>query len=136
MSGEQSDGEDSLVGTEVVPVDDETAKTEVEFRRPRGSDPGQDRMPNNIPVVTGSIGAEADMSDLGQTRRLRPLSGAKPKRPRFELLFQQTPGSRRPLPDAGIQLVKPVTPVTFIDYYVISPYNVCIFPYVFSCILG
>ena len=32
MSREQSDGEDSVVETEVGPVDDETAETEVDFR--------------------------------------------------------------------------------------------------------
>ena len=53
MSGEQSDGEDSLVGTEVVPVDDETA---VEFRRSRWSDPGPDLMLKDISVVTGAVG--------------------------------------------------------------------------------
>ena len=58
MSGEQSDWEDSLVGTEVVPVDEETAETEVEFRRPRGSEPGPDRMPKDIPVVTRAAGVE------------------------------------------------------------------------------
>ena len=106
MSGEQSDGEDSLVGTEVVPVVDETAETEGEFR---GSDPGPDRMPKDIPVVMGAVGAEADTSDPGQTRRLGPLSVAKPKRPRFELPIQQTPGSHRPPTNAGTQPVKPVT---------------------------
>ena len=59
-----------MVETEVVPVDYETAETEVEFRLPRGSDPGADRMPKDIPVVTGAIGAELDMRDLGLTRRL------------------------------------------------------------------
>ena len=78
------------MGTEVVPVDDETAETEVEFRRSHGSDP----------VVTGAVGAEADTRNPGQTRRLGLLSRAKPKRPRFGLPIQQTPGSRRPLPDA------------------------------------
>ena len=109
MSREQSDGEDSLVETEVVPVDDETTETEVEFRQPRATDPVLDQMPKDIPVVTGAVGAEADTSDPGQTRRLGPLSGAKPKRPRFELPIQQTPGSRRPPPDTGTQPVKLVT---------------------------
>ena len=70
MIGEQSDREDNLVGTEVVPVDDETAETEVEFRQPCGSEPGPDQMPKDIPVVTGAIGAETDMRDPGQTCRL------------------------------------------------------------------
>ena len=38
MSG---DGEDSLVGTEVVSIDNETAETEVKFCRARGSEPGR-----------------------------------------------------------------------------------------------
>ena len=109
MSLEQSDGEDSMVETEVVPVDDKTAEIEVEFRPPRGSDPGPYQMPKDIPVITGAIGAEADMHDPGQTRRLGPLGGAKPKRPRFELPIQQTPGLLRLLPGAGTQPVKPVT---------------------------
>ena len=113
MSREQSDEEDSMVETEVVPVDDETTETEVEFRRPRGSDPGPDWMPKYIPVITGAVGAEADTHDPGQTRRrLGPLSGAKPKRPRFELPIQQIPGPRRLPPDVGTQPVKPVKPVT------------------------
>ena len=95
MSREQSDGEDSIVETEV--------------RLPRGSDPGPDQMPKDMPVVMGAVGAEADTRDLGQTHRLGPLSGAKPKRPRFELPIQQTPGPRRLPPCAGTQPVKPVT---------------------------
>ena len=67
MSREQSDGEDSVVETEVGPVDDETAETEVDFRLSRGSDPGPDQMPKDTPIVTG-VGAEADMLDPGQTR--------------------------------------------------------------------
>ena len=109
MSREQSNAEDSVVGTEVVLVDDETAETEVEFCQPRGSDPGPDRMPEDIPVVTGAVGAEVDMRDPGQTGRLGPLSGAKPKRPRFELPIRQTPGPCRSPPGAGTQPVKPVT---------------------------
>ena len=88
-----------MVETEVVLVDDETAEIEVEFRLPRGSDPGTDRMPKDIPVVTGAVGTEADTHDLEQTRRLGPLSGAKRKRPRFELPIQQTLGPHRPPPD-------------------------------------
>ena len=38
MSREQSDGEDSVVGTEVGPVIDETAETEVDFRLARVAD--------------------------------------------------------------------------------------------------
>ena len=99
------DGEDSMVGTEVVQVD---VETEVEFRQPRGSDPGLDRMPEDIPAITGAVGAEADTRGPGQTRRLGPLSGAKPKRPRFGSI-RQTPGPRRPPPGAGTQPVRPVT---------------------------
>ena len=62
--------DDSMVETEVVQVDDET---EVEFRLPCGSDPGPDRMPKDIPVVTRVIGAEVDMHYPGQTCRLGPL---------------------------------------------------------------
>ena len=70
MGREQSDGEDSVVETADGPVDDRTADTEMNFRLPRGSDPGQDRVPKDIPIVTGAIGAEADTPDPGQTRRL------------------------------------------------------------------
>ena len=45
-----------------------TTETEVNFRLPRGSDPGLDRVPKDIPIVTGAVGAEAVMPDLGQTR--------------------------------------------------------------------
>ena len=81
----------------------------MEFRLPRGSDPGPDQMPKDIPVVKGAVGAEADTRDPGQTRQLRPLSRAKPKRPKFELPIRKTPAPRRPLPVVGTQLVKLVT---------------------------
>ena len=89
-------GEDSLVETKVVPVDNESAETEVEFCRPRGSEPGPDRMPKDIPVVTGTIRAEADTRNPGQTYRLPPPPRAGPV---FELQNQQTSGSLRPPPD-------------------------------------
>ena len=98
-----------MVETENGPVDDETGETEVNFRMPRGSDPGPDQMPRDIPVVTGTVGTEADTLDPGQTRRLWPPNGAKPKLPRYDLPIQRTPGPRRPLPGAGTQPVKPVT---------------------------
>ena len=60
------------MGTDVVPVDDETAETEVEFRWPRGSEPGLDRMLKDKPVVTGAVGADTDMRGPGHTRRLGP----------------------------------------------------------------
>ena len=53
MSREQSDGEDSVVETEVGPVDDET---EVDFRLPHGSDLGPDHT-EDILIVMGAIGA-------------------------------------------------------------------------------
>ena len=109
MSREQSDGEESVVETEVGPVDDETAETEVDFHLPRGSDTGPDQMPKDMPIVTGAVRAEADTRDPGQTCRLRPLSGAKLKRPRYELPIQRTSGPRRLPPGAGTQPVKPVT---------------------------
>ena len=65
--------------TEVVPVDDET---EVEFRLPCGADPRLDQIPEDVPVVTGAAGAEADKRDPAQTRRSGPQSRAKPKWPR------------------------------------------------------
>ena len=51
MSREQSDGENSIAGTEVVPVEDETEETEVEFCLPRGTGPGPDRIPKDVPIV-------------------------------------------------------------------------------------
>ena len=98
-----------MVEAEVGPVDYETMETEVDFRPPRGSDPGPDQMPKDMPIVTGAIGAEADKHDPGQTPRLEPLGGAKPKRPRYELPIPRTPGPRRPPPGAGTQPLKPVT---------------------------
>ena len=68
MNREQSDGEDSVVETEVDPVDDETAETDVNFRPPRGSDLGPDQMPKDIPIITVAVGAEEEKRDLGQTR--------------------------------------------------------------------
>ena len=67
MSREQSDGEIGTAGTE----------GEVEFRLPRGTGPGLDGIPKDVPIVTGAAGAEAGTCDLGQTRRLGPLSGVK-----------------------------------------------------------
>ena len=90
MSQEQSDEEDSVVETAVDPVDDGTAETEVNFRLPRGSDSGQDRVLKDVPIIMGAIGVEADTLDLGQKRRLGPLSGARPKLPAYELPIQQT----------------------------------------------
>ena len=64
MSREQSDGE-NRGETEDGPVDDEAAETDVNFHMLRGSDPGPDQMPKDIPVVTGAVGAEADTLDPG-----------------------------------------------------------------------
>ena len=47
MSREQSEQEDGVVETEVGPVDDETAETEVDFRPPRGTN----RMPDDSPII-------------------------------------------------------------------------------------
>ena len=56
----------------MAPVDDGIAETEVNFRLPRGSDPGLDRVPKDIPIITGAVGAEVFTSDLGQTETPRP----------------------------------------------------------------
>ena len=101
MSREQSDGEDSVVGTGDGPVDDGTVETEMNFRLPRGSDPGPDRVQRDIPIVTGAVGTEAVTPAPGQTRQL----GAKPKRPKYELPIWPTPGPGRLVPRAGIQPV-------------------------------
>ena len=65
MSRVQSDGEDSMVETEVGPVDDGTVETEVNFRLPRGSDPGLKGVKKDMPIVTGAVG-----DTPGQPRRL------------------------------------------------------------------
>ena len=88
-----------MVDTEVGPVDDETAETKVDFSPPRGTS----RMPDDRPIITGAIGAEADKRDPGLTSRFGSLGGAKPKRPRFELPIPRTPGPRRMPPGAGTQ---------------------------------
>ena len=88
-----------MVETEVGLIDDETAETEVDFRPPRGTN----QMPDDRPIITRAIGAEAGKRDPGQTKRFRPLGKAKPKRPRFELAIPRTPGSRRMPPGAGAQ---------------------------------
>ena len=105
MSQVQSGGEDGMVDTEVGPVDDETAETEVDFRPSRGSD----RVPEDRPIITGAVAAEADERDPGRTRLLRSLGGAKPKRPRDGLPIPRTPGPRKPPPGAGTQPGKSVT---------------------------
>ena len=75
------------------------------FRLPRGSDPGPELVPKDISVVTGAVGAEADTPDPGQSRRLGPLGGAKPKRCTHELPTQRTPGPGWSLPGTGTQPV-------------------------------
>ena len=97
MSWEQSEEEGGVVETEVGPVDDETAETEVDFRPPRGTS----WMPDDRPIITGAVGAEADNCDPGQTNRFGPLGGAKPKRPRFELPIPRTLGLVRQSPGTG-----------------------------------
>ena len=103
MSREQSDGKYSVVVTGDGPVDDGTAETEVNFRLPRGSYPGPDRVPMDMPIAMGAVGAEAVTPDPGQTRRLGPLIWTKPKRHKYELPIQPTPGPGRLVPGAGIQ---------------------------------
>ena len=78
----------SVVETEVGPVNEETAETEVDFRLPRGADMETNQLPKDIPIVPGAVGPEVFTPDPGQQRRLGPLSGAKPKRLRFELQIQ------------------------------------------------
>ena len=85
-----------MVETEGVPVDDETAETEMEFHLPRGSDPGPDRMPKKIPVIT---------PDPGQQHRLGPLSGAKPFQSSFKAPTLLALGLGSPPPKAGTQPV-------------------------------
>ena len=65
MSREQSDGEIGTAGTAGVPVEEES---EVEFRLSRGTGPGINGIPKDVPIVTRAAGAEADMRDPGQTR--------------------------------------------------------------------
>ena len=91
MRREQSDGEDGVVETDVGPVDDETAETEVDFRLPRG----YDRMPEDRPIIKGAVGAQMDKRDPGQTSRFGSLGGAKPKRPRDHTACRREPGHSR-----------------------------------------
>ena len=72
---EQSDEEDGVVETENGQVDDVTAETEVNFRRPLGFDLGLELVPKDIPIIPGAVGAEADTPDSGQQRRIGPLAG-------------------------------------------------------------
>ena len=105
MSREQSGEEDGVVETEDGQVDNGTAETEVNFRLPRGSDPGPKLVPKDIPIVPGAVGTEADTPDPRQPRRHRPLGGAKPKRCTYELLTEKTTGPGRSLPGTGTQPV-------------------------------
>ena len=76
-----------MVEAEDGPVDD---GAEVNFRLPRGSDPGSEGVQKDIPIVTGAVSVDADTPDPGQPRRLpTPL----------------TPGPGRSLPGAGTQPV-------------------------------
>ena len=61
-------------------------------------------MPKDMAIVMGAVGAEADKRDPGQTRRLGPLGGSKPKWPRNESPIQRSPGPRRPPPGAGTHI--------------------------------
>ena len=105
MSREQSDGDDSVVETEGGPVDDGTAETEVNFRLPRGSDPGPEGVPKDIPFITGAFGAEADTPDPGEPRRLGPLAGRNRNGPRLTCRPPTYSAPSRPLPGAGTQPV-------------------------------
>ena len=62
MRQEQSEEEDGVVRTEVL-AEGEAAETDVEFCQLRGTN----RMPDDRPIITGAIGAEADKCDPGQT---------------------------------------------------------------------
>ena len=92
MSREQSDGEDSVVGTGVNRFVDATAETEVELRLPLEADMETDQIPKDIPIPPGTVGLDVVIPNLGEQRRLEPPDGAKPKWPRYGLLIPQTPG--------------------------------------------
>ena len=66
-------------------------------------------MPEDRPIITGAIGAEADKRDTGHTRPIGSLGGAKPKWPRYELPIPQTLGHRKLPPGAGTQPKESVT---------------------------
>ena len=131
MSQEQSDGENGVVETEVGPVDDETAETEMDFRPPRGSDwmpgigqssrePSERRRTSVIQDRHADSGpwAEPNQNDPGmscQFRKLRDHAGCcrEPGQPeesvtnRFSLEMP-TPTYPRPgrqPPGAGTQPV-------------------------------
>ena len=104
MSREQSDGEDSVVGTGVDRFVDATAETEVELRLPLEADMETDQIPKDIPISPpGAVGLDVVIPNQGEQRRLEPPGGAKPKWPRFGLPIPRTPGPRRQLPGAGAQ---------------------------------
>ena len=87
------------MGTEVVPVDDETAETKVKFCRPRGLNrAGPDA--EGYTSRHGSHWSRDRHARSGTDMPTRPLSGAKLKWPRIGLPIQQTRAGRRPLPDA------------------------------------
>ena len=65
----------------------------MEFHLPHGAGLKPDRIPKDIPAATGTAGADTDMRNPGQTRRLEAMGEAKPKQPRFNFPAQETPGS-------------------------------------------
>ena len=95
MSREQSDREDSVVGTGDGPFDDGTAETEVNGRLTCGSALGLELV---VPTVPGVI-----TPDPGQQRRLGPLSGAKLHQSSLKTPTMLTPGLGSLPPRAGIQ---------------------------------
>ena len=84
-----------MVETEDGLVDDGTAETEVKFRLPRGSDPGPEGVPKDIPIVTGAVGAEA--TPTRAPKRNGPHMNCPPHQSRDQAGRCREPGhSRQP----------------------------------------
>ena len=115
MSREQSDGEDSVVGTGVNRFVDATAETEVELCLPLEADMETDEIPKDINDLSGSSPSYGfPMPRTPRPRRQLPGTGAQPvgsgcDRFAFEMPSPTYPGLDRQLPGIGIQPVKQLT---------------------------
>ena len=113
MNREQSDGENSMRETEVVPGGEDTGESEVELHLPHEAGLKPDRIPkdipSDIPAAMGTAGADTDMHDPGQMRRFEAVGGSNSKQPRFDVPARETPGLHGLSPNAGTRPGKPGT---------------------------
>ena len=90
MSREQSDNDDSVVGTGTDRFVDVTAEMEVELRLPLELDMELDRILKDIPIYPGAVGLDTFGPDPGAQHRPELPNGAKPKWARHGLQLPRT----------------------------------------------